>query len=162
MCLIAGVCLWAWTLGIACGDDAVSQGPSLPEPPDRLPPFTEMPGGVGADAGVSGCNIEPVGECDLVTGCGCPSAQTCRMDVRRGGAGACSTLAAESLAPYSVCTSGEQCPALHSCVASVCKKQCREAADCGWDGARCVAPTDTDGAALAGGFCTRECDVAAP
>lgn len=157
MRLMVGLCLGASALGNACGDDAVSPG-GLPEPPAQAP-FANVP---DSGAALPGCDTELPGDCDLVTGCGCPSGQTCRIDVSRGGAGSCSTLAAEPLAPYSVCTSSDQCPPLHSCVSSVCKKQCREAEDCGWDGARCVAPLDMDGASLAGGYCTRPCDIAAP
>ena len=143
---------------VVCGCSGGTESPGG-DPDAGLPPSFHEPASSGV---ATSCPGPGSAECDLVSGCGCAAGQACRADAARPGAAACGPLAPDPLAPYAQCNSDLQCPALYSCIDSVCKKLCREPADCGWSDAGCLPTRDAGGQALPARYCTRGCDVASP
>jgi hypothetical protein len=94
-----------------------------------------------------------VGACDLVTGSGCGSTQTCGFDAVAL-ASVCRPLASAPVQPYAECATDADCPALHSCLGGVCNEHCSVPQDCGWAGALCIEILPAEGWSL----CTRNCD----
>src|SRR5262245_1746637 len=144
-------------LGSGCGGSGDSPGGEHRGDGGVPPSFHE-----GDTAAARDCISEGSSDCDLVTGCGCGPGQPCRADANLPGAAVCAPVAPTPQAPYSQCQSDLQCPALYSCIDSVCKKMCREPEDCGWQGAQCLPTRDTNGHPLPANYCTRSCDVASP
>ena len=91
--------------------------------------------------------------CDLVTGDGCGSAETCGFD---GVAldSVCRPLRIDPVQPYAACATDGDCPALHSCLDGVCNQHCSVDQDCGWAGALCLELVAAEGRSV----CTRNCD----
>src|SRR5262245_25102833 len=132
------VCCWGWA--VVCGCSADDNGALESRDAGLPPPFSGL-SSLDAAASSSSLGAGAV-ECDLVSGSGCAPEQACRVDPSRPGAAACGPLAPNPRAPYALCNTDLQCPALHSCIGSVCKQLCREAADCGWQGAQCLPTRD--------------------
>lgn len=91
--------------------------------------------------------------CDLVTGLGCASAQTCGFDSVALDS-VCRPLASNPVQPYAGCATDVECPALHSCLGGVCNEHCNVPQDCGWPGALCIEVAPAESWSL----CTRNCD----
>ena len=146
-----------WAVVCGCSGGTGADGGSSDSQGEGLPPPFQEPASSAPD-----CPELGSAPCDLVTGCGCATGEACRADAASPGAATCMPLAEHPHAPYAQCESDLQCPALHSCIDSVCKKMCREAADCGWSAAQCLPTKDASGTPLASRYCARGCDVASP
>lgn len=113
------------------------------------------------DLGACAC-VPPAGAaCDIAFGCGCDDGQTCGYTAAGVG---CRSLSADAVGAYELCADDSDCPELHSCISSVCQRQCNTAADCDWPGAACIPVRAWDtGEPLAGfNFCQSNCDPLSP
>jgi hypothetical protein len=113
------------------------------------------------DLGSCAC-VPPAGAaCDIAFGCGCDEGQTCGYT---GSGVGCRSLSANTVGAYELCAGDRECPALHSCIGSICQKQCNTDADCDGQGAACVPVRAWDtGEPLVGfNFCRSNCDPLSP
>lgn len=113
------------------------------------------------DLGACAC-VPPAGAaCDIAFGCGCDDGQTCGYGVSSV---ECRSVSANAVGAYDLCEFDQDCPALHSCIGSVCQRQCNTEADCEGQGSACIPVLAWDtGEPLAGfNFCQRDCDPLSP
>ncbi len=108
-----------------------------------------------------GCNLfTGVGDlqfpCDMFTGTGCRSGQTCRFSPETLGS-ACAPLSPEAVGAYAGCAQNNECPGGHLCVSGICRKYCENPSHCGWADARCMP---AEGQVFS--TCSRSCDLISP
>jgi hypothetical protein len=108
------------------------------------------------DGSRSDMMLTPGASCDLLSGGGCGTGQTCRFDAETEER-VCRSAPLTSLEPYGLCESDDECPVAHRCLDNICNKVCDSSLDCEGPTALCL---DRPESGL--GVCTRPCDLVSP